>query len=155
MCQEKFQNSRSRLEPEIRSREFSLSSRSLRMLIINLDLDLDARDWRTFFLCLVSKYEIKCQKFSVSSQCARLSRRNSHSRLEIEKMTLADLCIVFRYFWIVRLLDCSFISQSGSKITISHHPIKRMQLCSFQAMKRLKSQIVGDAFIIISTKQYL
>ena len=53
---------------------------------------LDARDWRIFFLGLVSKPEIKCQKFSVSSRCARLNRRNSHSRLEIEKITLADLC---------------------------------------------------------------
>ena len=53
---------------------------------------LDARDWRRFFLGLVSKPEIKCQKFSVSSRCARLNQRNSHSRLENEKMTLADLC---------------------------------------------------------------
>ena len=53
---------------------------------------LDARDWRRFFLGLVSKPEIKCQKFSVLSRSARLNQRNSHSRLEIEKMTLADLC---------------------------------------------------------------
>ena len=51
----------------------------------------DARDWRRFFLGLVSKPEIKCQKFSVSSRCARLNWRNSHSRLENEKMTLANL----------------------------------------------------------------
>ena len=53
---------------------------------------LDARDWRRFFLGLVSKPEIKCQKFWVSSRCARLNLRNSHSHLENEKMTLADLC---------------------------------------------------------------
>ena len=52
---------------------------------------LDARDWRRFFLGLVLKPEIKCQKFSVSSRSARLNQRNSHSRLEIEKMTLVDL----------------------------------------------------------------
>ena len=46
---------------------------------------LDTRDWRIFFLGLVSKHEIKCQKLSVSSRCARLSRRISHSRLEIKK----------------------------------------------------------------------
>ena len=56
---------------------------------------LNARDWRIFFLGLVSKPEIKCQKFSVSSRCARLNQRNSHSRLEKEKMTLADLCFGF------------------------------------------------------------
>ena len=60
---------------------------------------LDARDWRIFFLGLVSKPEIKCQKFSVSSRCARLNRRNSHSRLEIEKMTLADLCFVSLFIY--------------------------------------------------------
>ena len=27
----------------------------------------------------------------VSSRCARLNRRNSHSRLEVEKVTLVDL----------------------------------------------------------------
>ena len=48
---------------------------------------LVARDWRRFFLGLVSKPEIKCQKFSVSSRCARLNQRNSHSRLEDEKTT--------------------------------------------------------------------
>ena len=63
---------------EIRSREFSISSRSLRMLIINLNL--------------VSMLEIVGHFFSVSSRSMRLSVRNSHSRLEIEKMTLADLC---------------------------------------------------------------
>ena len=52
---------------------------------------LDARDCRRFFLGLVSKPEIKCQKFSVSSRCVRLSRRNFLYRLEIEKVTLADL----------------------------------------------------------------
>ena len=52
---------------------------------------LDARDWRRFILSLVSRPEIKCQEFSVSSRCARLNQRNSHSRLENEKMTLADL----------------------------------------------------------------
>ena len=35
--------------------------------------------------------KIKCQKFSVSSQCARLNQGNSHSRLDNKKMTLADL----------------------------------------------------------------
>ena len=50
----------------------------------------DARYWRRFFLGLVSKPEFKCQKFSVSSRSARLNQRNSHSRLEIEKMTLTS-----------------------------------------------------------------
>ena len=55
---------------------------------------LDARDWMRFFLGLVLKPEIKHLKFSVSSQSARLDPKNSHSRLEIEKMTLADLLSV-------------------------------------------------------------
>ena len=77
---------------EISSREFSFSSRSLRMKIINLDLVSMPDIGGDFFLGIVSKPDIKCQKFSVSSRCARLNRRNSHSRLEIKKKTLADLC---------------------------------------------------------------
>ena len=52
---------------------------------------LDDRDKRSFFLDLVSKPEIKCQKILVLSQCAKLKRKNSHSRLEVEKVTLVDL----------------------------------------------------------------
>ena len=54
---------------EIRSKEFSISSRSLRMKIINLDL--------------VSMPEIGGDFFSVSSQSLRLSVRNSRSRLDV------------------------------------------------------------------------
>ena len=75
------------LKSEIRSKEFSFSSLSLRTKLINLD----DRDQRRFFLDLVSKPEIKCQKIVVLSQCARLNRKNSHSRLEVEKVTLVDL----------------------------------------------------------------
>ena len=52
---------------------------------------LHARDWKRLFLDLVSKPEIKCQKSLVSSQCARLNRRNSYSRLKVEKVALVDL----------------------------------------------------------------
>ena len=53
---------------EIRSREFSFSSRSLRVKIINLDL--------------VSMPEIGGNFFSVSSRSLRVSVRNSRSRLD-------------------------------------------------------------------------
>ena len=53
---------------EIRSREFSFSSRSLRVKIINLDL--------------VSMPEIGGIFFSVSSRSLRVSVRNSRSRLD-------------------------------------------------------------------------
>ena len=53
----------------IRSREFSFSSQSLRMKIINLDL--------------VSMLEIGGDFFSVSSRSLRLSVRNSRSRLDV------------------------------------------------------------------------
>ena len=75
---------------EIRSREFSFSSRNLRVKIINLDLVSMPEIGGNFFLGLVSKPESKCQEFSVSSRWTRLNRKNSHSRLEIEKTTLAD-----------------------------------------------------------------
>ena len=70
---------------EIRSRDFSFSSRSLRMKIINLDLVSMPEIGGDCFLGLVLKPEIECQKFSVSSRCARLNQKNSHPRLEIEK----------------------------------------------------------------------
>ena len=75
---------------EIRSREFSVSSQSLRMLIINLNL-VSMREIVGHFFLFSSRSMIKCQKFLVSSRCVRFSRRNSHYRLEIEKVTLADL----------------------------------------------------------------
>ena len=75
---------------EIRSREFLFTSRSLRVKIINLDLVSLPEIGGNFLLGLVSKPENKCQEFSVSSRWTRLNRRNSHSRLEIEKTTLAD-----------------------------------------------------------------
>ena len=53
---------------EIRSREFSFSSRCLRVKIINLDL--------------VSMPEIEGIFFSVSSRSLRVSVRNSRSRLD-------------------------------------------------------------------------
>ena len=59
-----------------------------------INLDLISRpeiEGEFFFLDLVSKLEIKCQKILVSSRYARLNRRNSHSRLEVEKVTLVDL----------------------------------------------------------------
>ena len=59
---------------EIRSMEVSFLSRSLRMRIINLDLVSMPEIGGDFFLGIVSKPDIKCQKFSVSSQCARLNR---------------------------------------------------------------------------------
>ena len=82
---------------EIRSMEFSFSSRSLRMRIINFDLVSMPAIGGDFFLGIVSKPDIKCQKFSVSSRCARLNQRNSHSRFENEKMTLADLCFTMHF----------------------------------------------------------
>ena len=63
------------------------------MKIINLDLiSLPEIEGEFFFLDLVSKLEIKCQKVLVSSRYARLNRKNSHSRLEVEKVTLVELC---------------------------------------------------------------
>ena len=51
----------------------------------------DARYWRRFFLGLVSKPDIKRQKFSVSSWSARLNpEKFPFSCLEIERITLAD-----------------------------------------------------------------
>ena len=82
---------------EIRSREFSFSSKS-ESEDNKTRYRLDARDWRKFFLGLVSKPESKCQEFSVSSRWTRLTRRNSHSRLVIEKTTLADHC----FKWLLR-----------------------------------------------------
>ena len=87
----KFQNSRSRLEKRDQIRILVLVSMPESEKNKSRSR-LDARDWRRFFLGLISKPEIKCQKFSVSSRCARLNQRNSHSRLEIEKTTLADHC---------------------------------------------------------------
>ena len=58
-----------------------------------INLDLISRpeiEGEFFFLDLVSKLEIKCQQILVSSRYARLNRRNSHSRLEVEKVTLVD-----------------------------------------------------------------
>ena len=68
---------------------FSFSSRNTRS---KKEILILVSKHKKNFLGLVSKPEIKCQKFSVSSRCARLNQRNSHSRLENEKVTLADLC---------------------------------------------------------------
>ena len=62
---------------------------SLRMKKINLDLVSMTEIEEELFS--ISKPEIKCQKILVSSRCARLNRRNSHSRLKVEKVTLVDL----------------------------------------------------------------
>ena len=67
---------------EIRSREFSFSSRSLRMKIINLDL--------------VSMPEIGGDFFSVSSRSLRLSVRNSRSRLDVRDWIRETLILVSR-----------------------------------------------------------
>ena len=121
-----FQNSRSRLEKRdqingilvlvSKSESEDYKSRS----------HLDARDWRKFFLGLVSKPESKCQELSVSSRWTRLNQRNSHSRLEIEKTTLADhwfehinfpnICMRsrkfcdFRDIWEVEHLSCHLLT---------------------------------------------
>ena len=107
ICCEFNRNSRSRSGPRV---SFIFSRSTTRNYFLSLDLRsnkfsskpeneddksgsrLDDRDWRRIFLDLVSKPEIKCQKILVSSRCARLNGRNSHSRLEIEKVTLVDLC---------------------------------------------------------------
>ena len=65
---------------EIRSREFSFSSRSLRMKIINLNL--------------VSMPEIGGDLFSVSSRGLRLSVRNSRSRLDVRDWIRETLILV-------------------------------------------------------------
>ena len=64
--------------------ELSFSARSLRMKMINLDLVSMPEIEGDFFLI-----SSRSQKSLVSSQCARLNRRNS--RLEVEKVTLVDL----------------------------------------------------------------
>ena len=62
------------------------------MKIINLDLfSLPEIEGEFFFFDIVLKLEIKCQKILVLSRCARLNRRNFHSRLKVEKVTLVDL----------------------------------------------------------------
>ena len=67
---------------EIRSREFSFSSRSLRVKIINLDL--------------VSMPEIGGNFFSVSSRSLRVSVRNSRSRLDERDWIRETLILVSR-----------------------------------------------------------
>ena len=67
---------------EITWREFSISSRSLRMKIINLDL--------------VSMPEIGGDFFSVSSRSLRLSVRNSRSRLDVRDWIRETLILVSR-----------------------------------------------------------
>ena len=67
---------------EIRSREFSFSSRCLRVKIINLDL--------------VSMPESKCQELSVSSRSLRVSVRNSRSRLDERDWIRETLILVSR-----------------------------------------------------------
>ena len=67
---------------EITSREFSFSSRSLRIKIINLDL--------------VSMPEIGGDFFSVSSRSLRISVRNSRSRLNVRDWIRETLILVSR-----------------------------------------------------------
>ena len=67
---------------KIRSREFSFSSRCLRVKIINLDL--------------VSMPESKCQELSVSSRSLRVSVRNSRSRLDERDWIRETLILVSR-----------------------------------------------------------
>ena len=67
---------------EIRSREFSFSSRSLRKKIINLDL--------------VSMLEIGGDFFSDSSRSLRLSVRNPQSRLDVRDWIGETLILVSR-----------------------------------------------------------
>ena len=67
---------------QIRSREFSFSSRSLRVEIINLDL--------------VSMSEIGGNFFSVSSRSLRVSVRNSRSRLDERDWLGETLILVSR-----------------------------------------------------------
>ena len=75
--EKKSKNSRSCLVVWDWKKLISISSRYLRL--------------KEIILGLVSKHEIRWQKFSFSSQCARLNMRNSHSRLENWKIILADL----------------------------------------------------------------
>ena len=78
---------------EIRSREFSFSSRSLRMKIINLDL--------------VSMPEIGGDFFSVSSRSLRLSVRNSCSRLDVRDWIRETLILVSRMKkWLSLTSEC-------------------------------------------------
>ena len=67
---------------EIRSREFSFSSWSLRMKIKNLDL--------------VSMPKIGGDFFSISSRSLRLSDRNSRSRLDVRDLIREILVLVSR-----------------------------------------------------------
>ena len=89
---------------KVSNSELSFSSRKLRSNQKNFGLvskpenednksrsRIDDQDWRRIFLDHVSKPEIKSQKILTSSWCARLNRRNSHSRLQVEKVTLVDL----------------------------------------------------------------
>ena len=86
---------------EIRSREFSFSSRSLRMKIINLDL--------------VSMPEIGGDFFSVSSRSLRLSVRNSRSRLDVRDWIRETLILVSRMKKWLSLTSASRCSDSLSQ----------------------------------------
>ena len=57
--------------------------------MINLDLVSMTEIEEVFFSILSRSLRSSVKKFS--SRCARLNRRNSHSRLEVEKVTLVDL----------------------------------------------------------------
>ena len=81
---------------EIRSREFSFSSRSLRMKIINLDL--------------VSMPEIGGDFFSVSSRSLRLSVRNSRSHLDVRDWIRETLILVSRMKKWLSLTSATYVS---------------------------------------------
>ena len=84
---------------EIRSREFSFSSRSLRMKIINLDL--------------VSMPEIGGDFFSISSRSLRSSVRNSRSRLDVRDWIGETLILVSR---LIKWLSLTYAKKFLSRI---------------------------------------
>ena len=106
---------------EIRSREFSFSSRSLRMKIINLDL--------------VSMPEIGGDFFSVSSRSLRLSVRNSRSRLDVRDWIRETLILVSRMKkWLSLTSALTYIALSevlSNILKIHDHDHNRCSILSY------------------------
>ena len=88
---------------EITSREFSFSSRCLRLKIINLDL--------------VSMPDIVKDFFSVSSRSLRLSVRNSRSRLDVRDW-IGDILILVS--WMKKRLSLTFAESGLVSAFIQH-----------------------------------
>ena len=102
---------------EIRSREISFSSRSLRMKIINLDL--------------LSMPEIGGDFFSVSSRSLRLSVRNSRSRLDVRDWIRETLILV-------SIMKKWLSLTSGMNILTGWDRCRLWQLTSIQDHKKFK-----------------